>query len=57
MRVDIIAKLTLTVGLLAAALPLAACNTVSGAGEDIQAIGRGVENSADNVKARSGVYP
>jgi predicted small secreted protein len=58
MNIKTIAKLLLAFGLLIVApLALTACNTVSGAGEDIQAIGRGVENSADNVKTQSGVYP
>jgi predicted small secreted protein len=56
MRRKTVAKLVLAFGLLVV-LPLAACHTVSGAGEDIQAIGRGVENSSDNVRTRSGVYP
>ena len=58
MRIKTVAKLLLAFGLLIVApLALTACNTVSGAGEDIQAIGRGVENTSDNVKTQSGVYP
>jgi predicted small secreted protein len=56
MRLKTIAKLMLAFGGLIV-LPLVACNTVSGAGEDIQAIGQGLSNSADNVKDQSGVYP
>jgi predicted small secreted protein len=58
MRSKTIAKLMVTFGLLIVApLALTGCNTMSGAGEDIQALGRGVENSAENVKQRSNVYP
>ena len=32
-----------------AALALAACNTVSGAGQDVSAVGHGVSNGANSV--------
>lgn len=32
------------------ALPLAACNTMEGLGEDAQAAGRGLENAAQDNK-------
>ena len=35
---------------LAAAGAISACNTVEGAGEDLQRAGRGVENSANRNK-------
>lgn len=40
--------------LLGAALgsSLAACNTVAGAGEDVQAGGRAIERSSDNVQKK-----
>lgn len=34
----------------AASLALAACNTVEGAGEDIEAAGEAVQNTAEDVK-------
>jgi len=34
----------------AVALPLAACNTVEGAGEDLSAGGRAISNTADKTK-------
>lgn len=37
--------------LLALAMPLAACNTVEGLGEDAQAAGRGIENAASDNKS------
>ena len=50
MRSTVFAKLLLVLGLGAVALPLTACNTVEGAGQDVQAVGHGIENSADSVK-------
>lgn len=47
-------RLLATLGLLtvlAAGLALSACNTVAGAGEDLNAAGRAVSNSADKVKS------
>ena len=37
-------------GVIAAALTTAACNTVAGAGKDTQAAGRAVEDAAKDVK-------
>ncbi|HYC03002.1 MAG TPA: entericidin A/B family lipoprotein [Azospirillaceae bacterium] len=37
-------------GLLLAATSLSACNTVAGAGEDLQAGGKAVERTADKTK-------
>ena len=42
----------LMIVLAASASLLVACNTVEGAGEDIQAGGRAVERGADNVKKK-----
>lgn len=43
------ARLILTLGLLAAAAPLlSACYTMRGAGEDMQAAGKGITNSSDS---------
>ena len=36
-------------GLILAALPIAACNTVKGAGKDVQKIGEVVEEGAEEV--------
>lgn len=42
------ARLLLTLGALAAAAPLiSACNTTHGAGEDLSAAGKSIEQSAD----------
>jgi predicted small secreted protein len=48
MRMDRLRLLVLPALLLA----LAACNTVSGAGRDVQAVGRGLTGIADDVKRR-----
>lgn len=41
----------LFVSLIAAAIPaLSACNTVKGAGKDIEKGGEAIQNGADNVK-------
>ena len=37
-------------GVIAAALTTAACNTVAGVGKDTQAAGRAVEDAAKDVK-------
>jgi predicted small secreted protein len=34
-----------------ASLAVAACNTVEGAGEDVQAAGKAIENTAEEVKS------
>jgi predicted small secreted protein len=36
-------------GLILAALPISACNTVEGAGKDVQSVGEAVEEGADEV--------
>ncbi len=36
--------------LLAAALPVCACNTLSGAGEDVQSTGKAVTEAAEDAK-------
>ena len=40
----------IALGVIAAALATAACNTVAGAGKDTQAAGRAVEDAAKDVK-------
>ncbi|MGF1462566.1 MAG: entericidin EcnA/B family protein [Maricaulaceae bacterium] len=40
----------LVAALVLAAASLIGCNTISGAGKDVQAIGRGVTKAADTVK-------
>ena len=37
--------------LLTAAMPLAACNTAAGAGQDVSAVGHAVTNSAQKIKS------
>jgi len=39
----------LLAGLIFLGAPLAACNTVEGAGQDIKSVGHAVENTADHV--------
>ena len=39
-----------TWGVLLAAMTLAGCNTISGAGQDVKAAGQGVSNGAQAVK-------
>ena len=39
----------LLAGLIFLGAPLAACNTVEGAGQDIMSVGNAVENTADHV--------
>lgn len=36
---------------LAASIPLSACNTTAGVGQDVSAAGRAVTNTADKVKS------
>ena len=36
-------------GLVAVTFPLHACNTVEGAGEDVQAVGGAIEHTADEA--------
>ena len=40
----------LSAGVLLAALALAACNTIEGAGQDVKSVGQGVTNGANAVK-------
>ncbi|WP_318658521.1 entericidin A/B family lipoprotein [Indioceanicola profundi] len=44
------AKKLIPVALLFSVLGVAACNTVEGAGQDIQAGGRAIEDTAEDVK-------
>jgi entericidin B len=50
MRCKFIYSALLVVSLLTAAAALSACNTMEGAGKDIQSGGRSLENSADRNK-------
>ena len=40
----------IVLGVIAAALTTAACNTIAGAGKDTQAAGRAVEDAAKDAK-------
>ena len=40
----------LTLTIVAAALAVSACNTISGAGRDVSAAGRAVSGAADDVR-------
>jgi predicted small secreted protein len=41
-------------GLILATLPVAACNTVEGAGKDVKAVGNAVEEGAEEVGEEAG---
>ena len=43
-------KKIITLGLVAAALAVAACNTISGIGRDVQAAGDAVTSGAESAK-------
>lgn len=43
-------KKIITLSLVAAALAVSACNTISGAGRDVSAAGRGVTGAAEEAK-------
>ncbi len=45
-------KLALVFGIASFGLNLTACNTVEGAGQDVKAVGQGIENTSDNVRDR-----
>lgn len=45
-----IITLNLTLGLIAAALAVSACNTISGMGRDVQAAGKAVTHGAESAK-------
>jgi entericidin B len=45
-------KSLMTVITIAALVALAGCNTVAGAGKDVQATGSAVEKAADNAKPK-----
>jgi predicted small secreted protein len=48
----LVVKLIMVVGIASFGLNLTACNTVEGAGQDVKAVGQGIENSSDNVRDR-----
>jgi predicted small secreted protein len=48
----LVVKLALVLGIATFGLNLAACNTVEGAGQDVKALGQGIENTSDNVRDR-----
>ena len=43
-------KKLITLSLVAAALAVSACNTISGAGRDVQAVGSAVSTGAEDAK-------
>ena len=49
MRDPFINRSLLLAGLMTISLPLAACNTVEGAGEDVESVGEGVGEAADEA--------
>jgi predicted small secreted protein len=46
----------LLAGLISLAMPLAACNTVEGAGEDVESVGDAVGDTADEAGEEAGEY-
>ena len=54
MRNPVLNRSLLLAGLTFMAAPLVACNTVEGAGEDIQGIGHAVENTANEAGEEMG---
>jgi entericidin B len=51
-RKEIIMKALLAILLGVSVLSLTACNTVAGAGKDVQATGRAVEKASDEAKPK-----
>lgn len=49
MRNSVLNRSLLLTGLALLSAPLVGCNTVEGAGEDIQSVGHAVENTADEA--------
>ena len=49
MRSQILNRSVLLAGLATVSIPLTACNTVEGAGEDVENVGGAVENTADEA--------
>ncbi len=49
MRDPLINRSLLLAGVVAIAAPLAACNTVEGAGKDVKSVGGAVEHAADEA--------
>jgi predicted small secreted protein len=43
-------RILAVLGILASGIPLTACNTVEGFGEDVSALGRGVSRGAERSK-------
>ena len=49
MRDPLANRSLLLAGLITLAVPLSACNTVEGAGQDIESVGNAVEHTADEA--------
>ena len=49
MRDPLANRSLLLAGLISLAVPLSACNTVEGAGQDIESVGNAVEHTADEA--------
>lgn len=52
MRMNIIAKLTVAALLLGSVVTLSACNTISGVGDDVGAVGSGISKGADQTQKK-----
>ncbi len=49
MRDPLINRSLLLAGLISLTVPLAACNTIEGAGEDVESVGDAVEDTAEEA--------
>ena len=45
-------KISAVILALLTAITLSACNTIGGMGEDIEAAGKGIDNTAENTKEK-----
>ena len=54
MRDPLANRSLLLAGLISLAVPLSACNTVEGAGQDVKAAGSAIENTADEASQEIG---
>jgi predicted small secreted protein len=54
MRDPLINRSLLLAGLISLTVPLAACNTIEGAGEDVESVGDAVEDTTDEAGEEAG---
>lgn len=56
MRDPLVNRSLLLAGLITLTVPLAACNTVEGAGEDVESVGDAVGDTAEEAGEEAGEY-